>query len=87
MTDYTPDESGLCRTCGGEVPHHDTTAHRLAPELARLRGLLQRVTDHYPHCDNMPPCNDEDEPLLRGEWCTWCSLVGDIDAAITPEPT
>lgn len=38
----------ICPTCGLDAPHHDTTAHRLAPELARLRRIeaaAQRAVD------------------------------------------
>lgn len=66
-------------------------AERLSAELAGVRGelnaaraVLLRVTDHYPHCDNCPSCNDEDEPLARTEWCTWCAIIGDADALLAP---
>jgi hypothetical protein len=70
MSTYDPDDTGLCRTCGGEVPHHDTTAHRLAPELARLRALLDEAGNVL--------CGDEPK---RPVW----ELLEDIDAALTPE--
>jgi hypothetical protein len=36
-----------CPTCGLDEPHHDTTAHRLAPELSsrRERGAPMRTID------------------------------------------
>lgn len=39
----------ICDVCGLDAPHHDTTAHLLKPEIAKLRAALEWFADegHY----------------------------------------
>jgi hypothetical protein len=64
----------------------ELTRVREGAELAEARRLLSATNNLFEHCDNMPPCNDDDEPLKRGEWCPACDQSEKNNAFLASPP-